>query len=70
MQKRLIKFSRCLELIFCIAFMFIAAVMLVVHKIHLGMLYLVLAALLSPLSMMQRLPSDIRFWVVMIGVFL
>ena len=70
MQNLLSKLSRCLELIFCAAFTGIATVMFIVHKPHLGILYLVLATLLSPIPMMRRLPAGIRFWVVMIGVFL
>jgi len=70
MRNHLIKISRWLELIFCIAFIAIAAVMLVFHKVHLGLLYLGLAALLSPIPILHRLPSGIRFCAVLIGVFL
>lgn len=70
MRNNLIKLSRFLELIFCIAFIAIAAAMFAFHKFHLVALYLVLAALLSPLPMMRRLPSSIRFCTVVIGVFL
>jgi hypothetical protein len=70
MRNHLIKLSRFLELIFCVAFIAIAAVMFAFQKFHLVVLYLILAALLSPLPMMRRLPSSIRFCVVVIGVFL
>lgn len=70
MQNHLTKLSRWLELIFCVAFVAIAAVMLVFHKVHLMMLYLALAVLLSPIPALRRLPSSIRFCAVLIGVFL
>lgn len=70
MRHHLIRLSRCLELIFCVAFAVISAVMFVFHKIDLGILYFVLALPLSPIPVMRRLPSGIRFWVVMIGIFL
>ncbi|MGG6269000.1 hypothetical protein ACQ4M3_30710 [Leptolyngbya sp. AN03gr2] len=70
MQKHLTKLSRWLELIFCVAFIAIAAVMLVFHRVHLGILYLGLAVLLSPIPILRRLPSSIRFCAVLVGLFL
>ncbi|MBD1822942.1 hypothetical protein H6F51_10630 [Cyanobacteria bacterium FACHB-DQ100] len=70
MRNHLTKLSRSLELIFCVAFVEIAAVMLVFHKVHLMMLYLGLAVLLSPIPALCRLPSGIRFCAVLLGVFL
>lgn len=70
MRNYLVKLSRFLELIFCVAFIAIAAVMFVMQKFHLGILYVALAALLSPLPMMRHLPASIRFCIVVIGVFL
>ena len=70
MRNHLIKLSRSLELMFFIAFMVISAVMFMSHKVYLGVLYFVLAAMLSPLPVVRRLPSGVRFWVVIIGVFL
>lgn len=70
MQNYLTKLSRWLELIFCVAFIAIAAVMLLFHKVRLGMLYLSLAVLLSPIPALGRLPSGIRLCPALVGVFL
>ncbi|BAU15914.1 hypothetical protein LEP3755_64800 (plasmid) [Leptolyngbya sp. NIES-3755] len=70
MRNHLTELSRWLELIFCLAFIAITAVMLVFHQIYLGLLYLGLAALLSPIPILRRLPPEIRFCAVLIGVFL
>lgn len=70
MRNHLIKLSQYLELMFFVAFIAISAVMFVSHQVHLGVLYSVLAVMLSPIPIVRRLPSGVRFWVVMIGVFL
>lgn len=61
-RNRFVQLSRYLELILCIAFALIGALMLWFQHYYLGIFYTVLAVLLSPFPFFQRLSPVIKLW--------